>query len=174
VKYDKNEFIQAAEVRLIDDEGENVGVISRNDALEKARSLGLDLVLISPNENPPVARIIEWSKFKYSIEKKSRNKGKSVESKEWRFNASIAKRDTENKLKYIEKFLKKGGRVKIIVRGRRKQTREMISDTMKLVLDLSVDFSEKVGEVSSEGNNMSVFIKYKKDEKQNAHTQSDS
>lgn len=134
------------------------------------------MVLISPNEEPPVARIVNWSKFKYLLEKKGKNKGKSVESKEWRFNANIAKRDIENKLSNVEKFLKKGGRVKILVRGRRKQTREMIKETMDNVLSIALEFAEKVTEVVHEGNNLSVFLKYKVsknlDEKQNSQVNS--
>lgn len=110
------------------------------------------------------------------LEKKGKNKGKSIESKEWRFNASIAKRDIENKLSNIEKFLKKGGRAKILVRGRRKQTRDMIKETMDLVVSLALEFADKVSEVVQEGNNMSVFIKYKvsknTNEKQNSQINS--
>lgn len=123
-----------------------------------------------------MARLVNWSKFKYLLEKKEKKKRKSIESKEWIFNAGIAKRDIENKLNNIKKFLKKGGRVKIVVIGRKKQNKEMIKETMDLVVSLALEFADKVSEIVETGNNMSVFIKYKvsknTNEKQNTQINS--
>ena len=102
-----NEAIRVREVRLIDENGQNVGVVARLEALSKAIDAGLDLVEISPDATPPVAKIMDYGKFKYQEQKKAaeaRKKQKVVEVKEIKMGAAIDQHDYETKLKAIRRF----------------------------------------------------------------------
>lgn len=117
--YAINSFIKAPELRVVDETGKQVGLISREDALEKARNLGVDLVEIAPMAKPPVAKLIDFKKFKYIEAKKERDgKGTSgkVELKEIRFTPFIAQGDMDSRLKKIKEYLDDGDRVKIVVK----------------------------------------------------------
>ena len=117
--YAINSFIKAPELRVVDETGKQVGLISREDALEKARNLGVDLVEIAPMAKPPVAKLIDFKKFKYIEAKKERDgKGTSgkVELKEIRFTPFIAQGDMDSRLKKIKEYLGDGDRVKIVVK----------------------------------------------------------
>lgn len=172
----RNERIKSEKVRLISETGENLGVLKTEDALELARSKELDLVLISPNLEVPIAKIADWSKLKYLKQKKDKNKGKSVTVKEWWFKAKIEQHDINNKLNQVEKFLKKGGKVKITIKMVKRATYEQMYETLNKVLELSEVFAEKASDINREGRNISVFLKYKKqnNEKQNKDTQKHS
>lgn len=118
-----NEQIRAREVRLIDESGHNVGVISRADALTRALQAGLDLVEISPDAQPPVAKIIDYGKYKYE-EKKRQHKAqlaqKTTEVKEIRLGPAIAEHDYQIRLKQARAFLEAGNKVRFStkLRGR--------------------------------------------------------
>ncbi len=117
--YAINSFIKAPELRVVDETGKQVGLISREDALEKARNLGVDLVEIAPMATPPVAKLIDFKKFKYIEAKKEReSKGGSgkVELKEIRFTPFIAQGDMDSRLAKIKDYLSDGNRVKIVVK----------------------------------------------------------
>lgn len=175
VRYDKNEYIKAPKLRVIGAEGENVGVITRSEALTMAREAELDLVLISPNEDIPVAKIIDWSKFKYNQSKKLKGHTKSVTIKEWQFKPKIEERDIDVKLKQALKYLKKGNKIKFTVKYKRRTTPQDVYDTMNKVLEMAEPFTEKVSDLNREGRNLSIFLKYKKNEKsKEENTQSDS
>ena len=115
--FPSNEQIRERELRVIDAEGGNLGVISRDEALNKAREAGLDLVLIAPNAKPAVARIVDYSKFKYEREKAAAQsrKGRSSEVKELRFRPNIDDNDLNVRINRAEGFLKKGNKVKFSV-----------------------------------------------------------
>ena len=116
-----NEKIRAKEVMLIDDTGVNHGTVSTSKALEMAKEKDLDLVVVSPNQAPPVAKILDWGKYKYETEKRAkeaRKKQKTVDIKELRLSPSIDTHDVQVKVKKAIEFLKNGDKVKISIRFR--------------------------------------------------------
>lgn len=118
-----NRQIRAPRVRVITDDGEQLGVLPLSEALAKAEDADLDLVEVSPNADPPVCKIIDWGKYNYRKTKeqqKSRKKQKGGEVKQIRFGLKIGDHDLEVKLKKVEDFLKNGHKVKLSVffRGR--------------------------------------------------------
>src|SRR5699024_6084383 len=116
-----NETIRAREVRLIDANGDQLGVKSRNEALEIAQTRNLDLVLVSPGSKPPECRIIDYGKYRVgqqNKEKEARKKQRVINVKEVRFSSAIGEHDFNTKLKNARKFLEKGDKVKASVRFR--------------------------------------------------------
>ncbi|MCK5059606.1 MAG: translation initiation factor IF-3 [Candidatus Pacebacteria bacterium] len=111
-----NHRIKAKEVRVIGPTGENFGVLSLSDALKKAEELGLDLIEISPNVNPPVAKICDYGKFQYAEQKKekvARTKRHIVEVKSVQVKIGTGEHDLELKAKKVSEWLKNGNRVRI-------------------------------------------------------------
>ena len=116
-----NEAIRASNVRLIDETGQNVGVVTAIVAHEKATAAGLDLVEISPDANPPVCKIMDYGKFKYQEQKKAaeaRKKQKVVEIKEIKMRPNIDDHDYDVKMRSIRRFFEEGDKVKITLRFR--------------------------------------------------------
>ncbi len=116
-----NEAIRVREVRLIDETGENVGVVSHADALERAVNAGLDLVEVSPDADPPVCKILDYGKFKYQAQKKAaeaRKHQKTVEVKEIKMRPSIDDHDYNVKMRAIKRFFEEGDKVKVTLRFR--------------------------------------------------------
>ncbi|AHJ32632.1 translation initiation factor IF-3 [Lactobacillus paracasei] len=116
-----NDSIRAREVRLISQTGEQLGVKSTRDALAIAEDANLDVVLVSPNAKPPVARIMDYGKFRFELQKKERDarkKQKTVTIKEIRLSPTIGEADFNTRLKNATKFLEKGDKVKVSVRFR--------------------------------------------------------
>jgi translation initiation factor IF-3 len=116
-----NEAIRVREVRLIDQTGQNVGVVSTADAMAQATEAGLDLVEVSPDANPPVAKILDYGKYKYQEQKKAaeaRKKQKIVEIKEIKMRPSIDDHDYDVKMRAIRRFFDEGDKVKITLRFR--------------------------------------------------------
>jgi translation initiation factor IF-3 len=116
-----NEDIRAPEVRLIDQTGQNVGVVATSAAIASAVEAGLDLVEISPDSNPPVAKILDYGKFKYQEQKKAaeaRKRQKIVEIKEIKMRPSIDDHDYDVKMRSILRFFDEGDKVKVTLRFR--------------------------------------------------------
>ena len=116
-----NEQIRAKEVQLIGENGEKLGVIPFNEALDKAIDKNLDLVLVAPNGNPPVCKIMNYGKYKFEQakkEKESKKKQKTLELKEIRVTPNIEEHDFGFKSKNAKKFIEDGNKVKITVRFR--------------------------------------------------------
>lgn len=116
-------MIQAPQLRVIDEDGSQLGVMSKQEALRLAGDRELDLVEISPNANPPVAKIVDWGKFNYQRTKqqqKNRRQTKALEMKQIRFGLKISDHDLGVKLKKVTDFLEVGHKVKIVIiyRGR--------------------------------------------------------
>jgi translation initiation factor IF-3 len=108
-------------VRLVDANGEMVGVVSLRDALIAAEEAGLDLVEVSPNADPPVCKILDYGKFKYEAQKKAneaRKKQKVIEVKEIKLRPGIDEHDYEIKMRNVKRFLEEGDKVKITLRFR--------------------------------------------------------
>jgi translation initiation factor IF-3 len=141
----------AREVRLIDADGQNHGVVSKIEALERAREAGLDLVEVSPDANPPVAKILDYGKFKYQEQKKAaeaRKKQKTVEVKEIKMRPNIDDHDYNVKMKSMERFFGEGDKVKVTLRFR---GREMAHQQLgrELLLRVKAD-TEEIAKVESE------------------------
>mgnify|MGYP001315109303 CR=1 FL=1 len=114
-----NEFISSPKLMVIDFDGTQLGILDKTEALRIAKEQDLDLIEVSPNTNPPVAKILSWSKFKYQQEKKKKdNKGKTIEMKEMWFKAFIGDGDFGHKIERIKEFLLKKHPVKITIKGR--------------------------------------------------------
>ena len=139
-----NEKIRAREVMLIDDEGTNHGAVPTVKALEMAKEKDLDLVVVSPNQAPPVAKILDWGKYKYETEKRAKEAKKkqhTVDIKEVKMRYKIDTHDYEVRLKSAKKFITQGNKVKVVVmlRGREMQHN-------KLAIDLANKFLADVEE----------------------------
>ena len=114
-------MIRVPEIRLIDHEGENRGVVDPRDAMEMAMEVGLDLVEISPNANPPVCKIMDFGKFKYETQKKQAEAKKNqrvIEVKEVKLRPNIDNHDYEVKLRNMRRFLEGGDKVEVTLRFR--------------------------------------------------------
>jgi translation initiation factor IF-3 len=127
-----NKEIASVQVRLIDEEGENVGVVATAAALERAFDAGLDLVEISPGADPPVAKILDYGRFKYEDQKKkneARKKQKIIEVKEIKMRPNIDQHDYDVKMRSINRFIGDGDKVKVTLRFR---GREMVHQELGL------------------------------------------
>jgi translation initiation factor IF-3 len=116
-----NEFIASPKVRVIDENGENLGVMLTAEAIEQAAQVGLDLVEISPNADPPVAKFLDIGKFKYEAQKKAnlaRKNQKTQEIKEIKMRPNIDDHDYDTKMKKVFAFIEEGDKVKITLRFR--------------------------------------------------------
>lgn len=135
-----NEEIAASELRVIDKQGKQVGVISKSEALDLARKAGLDLVEIAPMAKPPVAQIVEFGKFRYKEEKKLRaqNKAaKAAELKEIRFSPFIAEGDYQTRFRRMSGFLNDGHKIRVVVvfKGRQMGSKKFGYGLMERVLN---------------------------------------
>lgn len=149
---------------VVDEEGEVLGEMSRQDALREAQERDLDLIEISPKANPPVAKIMSWSKFKYELtkKKKERKKNKGAEQKEMWFKAFIDEGDLNHKLKRVEDFLKKKHPVKIQIRATGRTTTEHLQTLMNKILERLEDKIESDSRPKREGRNLSIILRPKK------------
>jgi translation initiation factor IF-3 len=121
-------------MRVIDETGQNVGILSKSEALQHAQSKGLDLIEIAPGANPPVARIISYDKFRYQQKKEEKKKQqKGLELKQVRLSARSADNDLAIKAKKVNEFLEKGHVVEIFLRlrGREKYNREWATERLR-------------------------------------------
>ena len=128
-----NERIRVPEVRLIGEDGANHGVVKTSEALQMAEDADLDLVLINPNQNPPVAKILNYGKYKYEIEKRAKEAKKkqhTVDVKEIKIRYKIDVHDYQVRINNIKKFISQGNKVKVIVmlRGREMQHSKLAFD----------------------------------------------
>ena len=116
-----NQFIQSQKVRVIDENGENLGVMYTKEAFEQAQGVGLDLVEISPNADPPVAKFLDIGRYKYEVQKKAaeqRKKQKTQEIKEIKMRPNIDDHDYDVKMRKVFEFLEEGDKVKVTMRFR--------------------------------------------------------
>ena len=162
-----NEQIRDREIRLIGQNGEQLGIMSARDAYLKAQEAGLDLVKIAPTAKPPVCKIIDYGKYRYELarkEKEARKKQKVVEIKEIRLSPNIDSNDLNTKMNAAKKFLSKGDKVKITLRFRGREMAHM--NASKHILD---DFAASLGEIAVvekapkvEGRSISMVLAEKK------------
>ena len=163
-----NEQIRAKEVQVIDENGEKLGKQSLNEALDMAFEKKLDLVLVAPNAEPPVCKIMNYGKYKFEQakkEKEARKKQKVLETKEIRVTPNIEQHDFEFKSKNARKFLEDGNKVKITVkfRGRELNYVKLGDEALnKFVADLS-DIASLEKKPLLEGKNMFIILAKKAD-----------
>ncbi len=164
-KYNVNEEIRSQDVRLVGEEGEP-RVIPTADALRMARERELDLVEISPNQDPPVVKIIDYSKFKFEQMKKAKEakkKQKVIHVKEIKMRPNIDSYDFEHKLKHAREFLDGGDKVKftLMFRGREMVHPELGFEVMNKVKAQIEDFVQIEKDMSQEGRNITMIVSAK-------------
>ncbi len=158
-----NGQIRAKEVQLINDEGEKLGVLSIKEALEKAQEKSLDLVLVAPNANPPVCKIMNYGKYKFEQskkEKEAKKKQKVLEVKEIRITPNIEEHDFEFKAKNARKFIESGNKLKITVRfrGREINNSRMGENVLNKFIENLSDIAVVEKRPKLEGKNMFIML----------------
>jgi translation initiation factor IF-3 len=149
-----NNDILAETVRVLDETGNPIGIMSIQEALTLADEDNKDLIEISPEANPPVVKVIEYGKWKYNKLKSVQKNKENKTTKEVRFSISISDNDLQTKIKMIEKFLKQGNNVliKVIMRGRERVRQQLGSEKMDKIAGLVKPMSKSVGEIKIEKN----------------------
>ena len=154
---------EKSQIRVIGPEGEQMGIMTVGSAIESAYDKNLDLVLISPNGNPPVCRILDYGKFRFDREKKKKEAKKNqkvVEIKEIRLSLNIDTHDFETKKNHATRFLGEGNKVKVSIRfrGREMGHPELGADIMKRFAEALVDVANVEKPAKLEGRNMLMFL----------------
>ena len=161
-----NRQIRAHEVRVIDENGEQKGVMKTIDAIHLADEAGLDLVEVSPNANPPVCKILDFGKYRYEMEKKQRDAKKNqtvIKVKEIRMQPKIDRHDLETKSKFISEFLNEGNKVKVSIRFRGRELahpelgKEVLDRILAILTENGVQYNLDKG-AFMEGKMMSMFV----------------
>jgi translation initiation factor IF-3 len=161
-----NERIRARQIRVIDHNGQQLGVMTPEEALKIARAAQLDLVEVAPTVSPPVCRVLDYSKYKYEQERKAREarkKQRVIHLKEIKFGPNIEEHDYQVKLNHLKKFLERGDKTKITVwfRGRQMAHTEKGRSLLdRLARDLS-GVSEVEESPSFEGRHLTMVLKAK-------------
>ena len=163
-----NEMISAKEVRCTSDEGTNYGIISTTEALKIADELGLDLVLIAPDGKPPVAKIMDYGKFRYQQEKKKKEAKKNqkvIVVKEIKLSVKIAENDISYKVKHAREFLEEGNHVKfrVFLKGREMANPQAGVDVLNKVWPMIEDLAVMDKEPKLEGRYVNMMALPKKD-----------
>ncbi|NLZ24277.1 translation initiation factor IF-3 [Candidatus Dojkabacteria bacterium] len=171
-----NERIRLPRVLVIDSEGKSMGEVDTYKALEKAREEGLDLVEVSPNTNPPVCKIMDYSKYVYEQKKKTRKSKatKNKDLKEFRFSVVIEQGDIDTRVRRAKEFLQKGHPVKITVTRRGRQPREQMKEVFEKILTNFDGYSTIEPEPKIENNYITLTFKQdgKTENKQNSSKES--
>jgi translation initiation factor IF-3 len=159
----RNDAIRARELRVIGEDGTQYGIISRDEALSIAEEKGLDLVLVSPDAKPPVAKIMDYGKHKYEQEKKkkeAKKNQKKIEVKEVKFSCKIADNDIAYKVKHAREFLEKGKHVKlrVFLRGREMAHPEWGIEVLERVWPMLEDVAHKEHEPKQEGRYINMLV----------------
>ncbi len=165
-----NDDIRVPEVRCNIDGGEPLGIVPTDVAMDKANEMGLDLVLIAPNANPPVAKVMDYGKFKYQEEKKkkeARKKQIKIEVKEIKLSVKIADNDISYKVKHAREFLSSGKHVKfrVFLRGREMAHPEAAREVLLRVWPMVEDLGTMDKLPKFEGRYYNMLVLPKKDDK---------
>ena len=163
----RNELIHAREVRVIGAEGEQLGILQRNEAIAMAREIGCDLVEVSSNAKPPVCRIMDYGKFKYEQQKKKQDAKKRqavVQVKEIKVRPKTDEHDYETKLKHIRSFLEDGDRCKVTVffRGREIVHKDRGIEILERIVKDLEDVGKVEQEPRAEGRTLQMLVVPKK------------
>ncbi len=165
-----NEQIRAREVQVIDEQGEKRGVMKLDEALDLAYEKKLDLVLVAPNAQPPVCKIMNYGKYKFEQtkrEKEAKKKQKVLEVKEIRITPNIEQHDFEFKVKNARKFIEDGNKVKITVRfrGRELNYVKLGEDNLNKFIEALSDIASPEKKAVLEGKNMFIILAKKAESK---------
>ena len=158
-----NEMINSRSVRCIDPDGEQLGILSIDEAMNKAEELGLDLVELQPNADPPVCKILDYGKHKYQAQKRAneaRKKQKIIEVKEIKLRPNIDQHDYQVKMKAVRKFIDGGDKVKITLRfrGREMAHVELGTDLLTRVQEDIDDFAKIESMPKMEGRQLTMIL----------------
>ncbi|MBI3119073.1 MAG: translation initiation factor IF-3 [Candidatus Hydrogenedentes bacterium] len=161
-----NEQIRARQIRVVDEEGKQLGIMDPRDALREAEARELDLVEVAPNANPPVCRIMDYGKYRYEQKRRARDSRKhqhTVSVKEIKFRPKIDKHDFDFKTNHVREFLGEGSKVRITImfRGREMAHPEFGREILQRVVEATKDISTadmNPETVRLEGRNMSVVL----------------
>jgi translation initiation factor IF-3 len=157
-----NEEIRVPQVRLIDQDGEMMGVMSARDGMLRAYAVGLDLVEISPNADPPVCKILDYGKFKYEQQKKkneAKKKQKVIEIKEIKVRPNIDENDYQVKMRAMKSFIEEGDKVKVTLRFRgREMAHQDIGVRVLERIRAEMDVSTKVEQMPRLENRQMVMV----------------
>jgi len=158
-----NEFISVPKVRVIDENGENLGVMLTAEAIEQAASVGLDLVEVSPNADPPVCKFLDVGKYKYEAQKKAnaaRKSQRTQEIKEIKMRPNIDDHDYDVKMRSIQKFLAEGDKVKVTLRfrGRELAHGELGMQLLQRVQDDTAEAAKVEAHPRMEGRQMLMVL----------------
>ncbi len=158
-----NEMIQSDKVRVIDENGENIGVLYTNEAIEQAAAVGLDLVEVSPNADPPVCKFLDVGKYRYEAQKKAniaRKSQKTQEIKEIKMRPNIDDHDYDTKMRSVTKFIGEGDKVKITLRfrGRELAHQQLGMNLLKRVQDDTAEVAKIEAWPRMEGRQMLMVI----------------
>jgi translation initiation factor IF-3 len=158
-----DDMIQSDKVRVIDENGENIGVMYTKEAMEQANELGLNLVEVSPNADPPVAKYLDVGKYRYEAQKKAnaaRKTQKTQEIKEIKMRPNIDVHDYDVKMRSVTKFLEEGDKVKMTLRfrGREMAHQELGMDLLKRVQDDTAEIAKIEAYPRLEGRQMLMVL----------------
>lgn len=158
-----NKRIKVSPIRLIGSDGEQLGILPVEEALEKAQSVGLDLVEVSPVSRPPVCRILDYGKFKYEIAKKeklARKKQHTFQMKEMRYRPKIDGHDFDFKTKHVKEFIESGSKVKVFVmfRGREMAYQEFGRRVLDRVKEVLAEVAIVEVEPKMDGRHMNMIL----------------
>ncbi len=158
-----NDAIRAHELRVLSEDGEQLGIISRDEAIRIAEERDLDLVLMSPDAKPPVAKIMDYGKHKYELEKKkkeAKKKQKVIDVKEVKFSCKIAENDINYKVKHAREFLEKGKHVKlrVFLRGREMANPEWGVEVLNRVWPMLEDIGNLESKPTQEGRYINMYV----------------
>ncbi|MSR36172.1 MAG: translation initiation factor IF-3 [Gemmatimonadetes bacterium] len=158
-----NEQIRISPVRLIDDEGNQVGIVSLDDARERAMAKGLDMVEVAPEARPPVVKLMDFGKFKYEearAAREARRKQHTIQVKEVKFRPGIEEHDYDFKLRHARRFLEEGNKVKLTMmfRGRQVTHPELGLEVLQRVTVDLQDLAKVEQNPSFEGRQMSMIV----------------
>jgi translation initiation factor IF-3 len=157
-----NEEIRVPQVRLIDQDGEMLGVMSAREAVQRAYSVGLDLLEISPNADPPVCKILDFGKYKYELQKKkneAKKKQKVIEIKEIKVRPNIDENDYQVKMRAMKSFIEEGDKVKVTLRFRgREMAHQDIGIRVLERIRSEMDSTSKVEQMPRMENRQMVMV----------------
>ena len=159
----RNEMIRAREVRVIAADGEQLGILQRNEAIALAKEAGMDLVEVSSNSEPPVCRVMDYGKFKYEQQKKKQEAKKNqtvVQIKEIKVRPKTDDHDFETKVRHIKRFLEDGDRVKVTVffRGREIVHKDRGLSILERVIADTKDVGKVEQEPRAEGRTLQMLL----------------
>jgi len=158
-----NEEIRVSPVRLVDEDGEQLGVVSIDEAREAAEERNLDMVEVAPNAKPPVVRLMDYGRFKYEkakAEKEAKKRQHTVEVKEVKFRPKIEEHDFDFKTRHAREFIEEGNKVKVTIMFRYRELRrpELGSELLDRIVEELSDIAKVQSRSGLEGRNMTMML----------------